>query len=288
MRFAMYDIILDTLKDGIRLLPFLLITYIIMEYMEHKMSAHTRHVVQASGRFGPLIGSIAGIFPQCGFSAAAASFYAGRVISRGTLIAIFLSTSDEMLPVLISQKAPVNMILSILGMKLVIGMIAGFLVDLVFSSVKKAPEPEMDIHHMCEHDHCHCEEGILKSAVVHTAQIFFFIILISFILNLVIALIGEDSLSQIILNRPVFGAVISGIVGLIPNCAASVIITQLYLDGAMSFGSMMAGLLVGAGVGLIVLYRSNDSVRENLRITGILYGIGVVAGIAIDFLGITL
>ena len=284
----MYDIILDTLMDGIRLLPFLFITYIIMEYIEHKMSAGTRRVVQASGRFGPLIGSIAGIFPQCGFSAAAASLYAGRVITRGTLIAIFLSTSDEMLPVFISQQVPVKTILSVLGMKVVIGMAGGFLVDVVFSMVKKESEQKMDIHHMCEHDHCHCEDGILKSALVHTAQIFFFIILVSFILNLVIAGIGEESLTEIILNQPLIGSLLSGIVGLIPNCAASVVITQLYLDGAMSLGAMMSGLLVGAGVGLIVLYRTNDSLRENLRITAILYAIGVAAGIAIDFLGIAL
>lgn len=183
----MYDIILDTLMDGIRLLPFLFVTYIIMEYIEHKMSAGTRRVVQASGRFGPLIGSIAGIFPQCGFSAAAASLYAGREITRGTLIAIFLSTSDEMLPVFISQQVPVKIILSVLGMKVLIGMAAGFLLDLVFSVVKKEPQQEMDIHHMCEHDHCHCEDGIIKSALVHTAQIFFFILLVSFVLNLVIS-----------------------------------------------------------------------------------------------------
>ena len=284
----MYDIILDTLMDGIRLLPFLFITYIVMEYIEHKMSAGTRRVVQASGRFGPLIGSIAGIFPQCGFSAAAASLYAGRVITRGTLIAMFLSTSDEMLPVFISQRVPVNIILSILGMKVVIGMAAGFLIDLVFSLIEKKPEQEMDIHHMCEHDHCHCEEGIFQSALVHTAQIFFFIILVSFILNLVIAGVGEESLTEIILNRPFIGSLLSGLVGLIPNCAASVVITQLYLDGAMSLGAMMSGLLVGAGVGLIVLYKTNDSLKENLRITAILYVIGVVAGIAVDFLGITL
>lgn len=284
----MYDIILDTLMDGIRLLPFLFVTYIVMEYIEHKMSAGTRRVVQVSGRFGPLIGSIAGIFPQCGFSAAAASLYAGRVITRGTLIAIFLSTSDEMLPVFISQQMPVKIILSVLGMKVIIGMVAGFLVDLVFTLVKKEPEQEMDIHHMCEHDHCHCEDGILKSALVHTARIFFFIILVSFILNLIIAGIGEDSLTELILNQPLIGSLLSGIVGLIPNCAASVVITQLYLDGAMSLGAMMSGLLVGAGVGLIVLYRTNDSLRDNLKITAILYVIGVAAGIVVDFLGITL
>ncbi|MEI3265856.1 putative manganese transporter [Frisingicoccus sp.] len=284
----MYDIILDTLMDGIRLLPFLFVTYLVMEYIEHKMSAGARRVVQTSGKFGPLIGSIAGIFPQCGFSAAAASLYAGRVITRGTLIAIFLSTSDEMLPVFISRQVPVRVILSVLGMKVVIGMAAGFLVDLLFSVVKKQPEQEMDIHHMCEHDHCHCEDGILKSALVHTAQIFFFIILVSFILNLVIDGVGEESLTEIILNQPLIGSLLSGAVGLIPNCAASVVITQLYLDGAMSLGAMMSGLLVGAGVGLIVLFRTNDSLKENLTMTGILYVIGVVAGIGIDFLGITL
>ena len=284
----MYDIILDTLMDGIRLLPFLFVTYLVMEYIEHKMSAGARRVVQTSGKFGPLIGSIAGIFPQCGFSAAAASLYAGRVITRGTLIAIFLSTSDEMLPVFISRQVPVRVILSVLGMKVVIGMAAGFLVDLLFSVVKKQPEQEMDIHHMCEHDHCHCEDGIIKSALVHTAQIFFFIILVSFILNLVIDGVGEESLTEIILNQPLIGSLLSGAVGLIPNCAASVVITQLYLDGAMSLGAMMSGLLVGAGVGLIVLFRTNDSLKENLTMTGILYVIGVVAGIGIDFLGITL
>ena len=284
----MYDIILDTLMDGIRLLPFLFVTYLVMEYIEHKMSAGARRVVQTSGKFGPLIGSIAGIFPQCGFSAAAASLYAGRVITRGTLIAIFLSTSDEMLPVFISRQVPVRVILSVLGMKVVIGMAAGFLVDLLFSVLKKQPEQEMDIHHMCEHDHCHCEDGILKSALVHTAQIFFFIILVSFILNLVIDGVGEESLTEIILNQPLIGSLLSGAVGLIPNCAASVVITQLYLDGAMSLGAMMSGLLVGAGVGLIVLFRTNDSLKENLTMTGILYVIGVVAGIGIDFLGITL
>lgn len=284
----MYDIILDTLMDGIRLLPFLFVTYLVMEYIEHKMSAGARRVVQTSGKFGPLIGSIAGIFPQCGFSAAAASLYAGRVITRGTLIAIFLSTSDEMLPVFISRQVPVRVILSVLGMKVVIGMAAGFLVDLLFSVVKKQPEQEMDIHHMCEHDHCHCEDGILKSALVHTAHIFFFIILVSFILNLVIDGVGEESLTEIILNQPLIGSLLSGAVGLIPNCAASVVITQLYLDGAMSLGAMMSGLLVGAGVGLIVLFRTNDSLKENLTMTGILYVIGVVAGIGIDFLGITL
>lgn len=278
-----------TLEESIRLLPFLLITYIIMEYIEHKMGESTQRFVQTSGKLGPVIGSIAGAFPQCGFSAAAASLYSGHVITRGTLIAIFLSTSDEMLPVMLSQKAPVSLIFSIIGMKIIIGIIGGFLVDIILHIVKKEPRHKMDIHHMCDHDHCHCEEGsVLKSAFWHTVQIFGFLLIITFAFNFVIELVGEDSLSNFILNQPMLGSVVTGLVGLIPNCAVSVVITQLYLDGAMSLGAMMSGLLVGAGVGLIVLFRTNESVKESLKLTVMLYAIGVAAGIIIDLLGIAL
>lgn len=288
----MYEIIIHalehTLEESLGLLPFLLITYIVMEYIEHKMSSHTNRMVGRSGKFGPLIGALAGVFPQCGFSAAAASFYAGRVITRGTLIAIFLSTSDEMLPIFISQKVSVNVILSILCMKVIIAIIAGFLLDFVIFVIRKEPAKEMDIHHLCEHDHCHCEKGIFKSAFVHTAQIFLFIFLISFALNVALHGDGEILLQNFILNHPLLASLFSGIVGLIPNCAASVVITQLYLDGAMSLGAMMSGLLVGAGVGLIVLFRTNDSLKDSLRLTGVLYVIGAAAGFLIDFAGITL
>lgn len=289
MKHAFGHAIEHTLEESIRLLPFLLITYIIMEYIEHKMGESTQKFVETSGKLGPVIGSIAGAFPQCGFSAAAASLYSGHVITRGTLIAIFLSTSDEMLPVMISQKAPMNMVLSIIGMKIVIGILGGFLVDIILHIVKKEPRHKMDIHHMCDHDHCHCEEGsVVKSAILHTIQIFIFLLLITFAFNFVIEIVGQDSLSNFILNQPMLGSIVTGIVGLIPNCAASVVITQLYLDGAMSLGAMMSGLLVGAGVGLIVLFRTNDSVKESLKLTVMLYVIGVVAGIIIDLLGIAL
>lgn len=278
-----------TFEDSFRILPFLLLTYILMEYLEHKMGNHTQKFVQASGKFGPVIGGILGAFPQCGFSAAAASLYSGHVITRGTLIAIFLSTSDEMLPVMISQKAPMSMILSIIGMKVVIGILGGFLVDILLHMVKKEPRHSMDIHHLCDHDHCHCEEGsVLKSALKHTIQVFVFLLVISFAFNIVIEIVGEDALSQFILNQPMLGSVVSGIVGLIPNCASSVVITQLYLSGAMSLGAMMSGLLVGAGVGLIMLFKTNESVKESFELTVMLYVIGVVSGILIDFLGIVL
>ena len=278
-----------TFEESLKLLPFLLITYIIMEAIEDKIGEHAQGFVQTSGKFGPIIGGILGAFPQCGFSAAAASLYAGHVITRGTLIAIFLSTSDEMLPIMISQKVPMQMIFSVLGMKVVIGILGGFLVDILLHIVRKQPRHHVDIHHMCDHDHCHCEEGsVIKSAIRHTIHIFLFILVITFAFNFVVEIVGKESLSRFILNQPLLGSVLSGIVGLLPNCAASVVITQLYLDGAMSLGAMMSGLLVGAGVGLVVLFKANDSMRENLELTGMLYVIGVVAGILIDFLGITL
>ena len=278
-----------TLEESLRLLPFLLITYIIMEAIEDKIGEHAQAFVQTSGKLGPVVGGILGAFPQCGFSAAAASLYAGHVITRGTLIAIFLSTSDEMLPIMISNKVPMDMIFRVLGMKVVIGIIGGFLVDILLHIIRKQPRHHVDIHHMCDHDHCHCEEGsVVKSAVIHTLQIFLFILLIIFAFNFVIELVGEESLSNFILNQPMLGSLVTGLVGLLPNCASSVVITQLYLDGAMSLGAMMSGLLVGAGVGLVVLFKTNDSMRENLELTGMLYAIGVVAGVLIDLLGITL
>ena len=277
----MFDIIADTLLDSVKLVPFLFLTYLAMEYLEHKTGDKTEKIIKKAGKWGPLIGGAVGAVPQCGFSAAAANFYAGRVISLGTLLAIFLSTSDEMLPILISEKVAAGVILKILAVKVVIGALAGFLIDLLFR--KRHQEEHPHIHEMCEHEHCHCEEGILRSAVNHTLQITFFILAISFVLNLAIHFIGEDALAGLILNRPVLGPVIAGLVGLIPNCAASVAVTQLYLEGAMSFGSMMSGLLVGAGVGILVLCRVNRDKKENARIIGMLYLIGVLAGIVIEW-----
>ena len=181
----MLHIIEHTIIDSIKLLPFLFIAYLIMEFLEHKTGEKTKKFVQKSGRFGPVLGGIAGIFPQCGFSAAASNLYAGRVISLGTLIAIFLSTSDEMLPILISEAVDMKIILQILGIKLVIAIIAGFLIDFIIRKTSKITE-ENRIVDMCEHEHCHCEKGILKSALKHTLHIFLFILIITLVLNIII------------------------------------------------------------------------------------------------------
>ena len=282
----MLEVVLDTLKDSIKLLPFLFVAYLIMEYIEHKTGDKAQKIVQKSGKFGPFLGSILGIFPQCGFSAMAANLYAGRIITLGTLIAIFLSTSDEMLPILLSEAVPMDVILKILGIKLMVGMIAGFAIDFAVRKLVKE-EKENKISEVCEHEHCHCEEeGILKSSIKHTISVFVYILIISFILNTVIYLIGEDNLANFILNKPILGPILAGIIGLIPNCASSVLLTQLYLSGVISVSTMLSGLLVGAGVGILILCKVNKNIKENASIIGLLYVIGVVAGIVLEICGL--
>lgn len=283
----MLDIILDTLLDSVKLLPFLFLTYLAMEYLEHKAGERMQSTIRKSGKCGPVIGSILGAFPQCGFSAAASNLYAGRIITLGTLLSIYLSTSDEMLPILISENAGISMILKLLCTKIVIGLIAGFLIDLVAERFFFKKERKPEIEHLCEQHHCHCDEGIVKSALHHTLEIFIYLLIVSFILNILIAIIGEDFLANLVQNRLIVGEALAGIIGLIPNCAASVIITQLYLKGILGAGAMVSGLLVGAGVGTLVLLRVNDRPKENTGIIFLLYAIGVAAGIVVELIGIT-
>lgn len=296
----MLEIIEETLIDAVKLLPFLFITYLIMEYIEHKMGHKTKSAIKKSGKWGPIIGSILGVFPQCGFSVSATNLYAGRVITLGTLIAVYLSTSDEMLPIFISEAVSPVIILKILGIKLIIGMIAGVIIDLFVNLIIKnknkkivqqneEDSEEDEIGHMCEEEHCHCNEsGILKSAIHHTLSILVFIVLITFIINTVVHFVGEETIAGWILNKPVIGPVIASLIGLIPNCAASVIITNMYLENVISLGSMISGLLTGAGVGLAVLFKTNNKIKENIRIIILLYAIGVISGIMIDLIGITI
>lgn len=296
----MLEIIEETLIDAVKLLPFLFITYLIMEYIEHKMGHKTKSAIKKSGKWGPIIGSILGVFPQCGFSVSATNLYAGRVITLGTLIAVYLSTSDEMLPIFISEAVSPIIILKILGIKLIIGMIAGVIIDLFVHIIIKnknkkivqqneEDSEENEIGHMCEEEHCHCNEsGILKSAIHHTLSILVFIVLITFIINTVVYFVGEETIAGWILNKPVIGPVIASLIGLIPNCAASVIITNMYLENVISLGSMISGLLTGAGVGLAVLFKTNNRIKENMSIIILLYAIGVISGIIIDLIGITI
>ena len=282
----MLEIVEDTLIDGIKLLPFLFITYLIMEYIEHKTSKKAKETIKKSGKFGPFIGSLLGAFPQCGFSVAATNFYAARVITLGTLISVYLSTSDEMIPIFISEGASIITLLKILGVKIIIGMISGFVIDLILRIRKTGNEEEERIIDLCEKEHCHCEHGIFKSALKHTINIFIFVLIITFIINLVIHFIGEDTIANFVKSNAILGPVLGGMIGLIPNCASSVILTQLYLQNVIPAATMISGLLVGTGVGLIVLFKMNKGIKENLKITGLLYTIGVISGIIIQLIGL--
>ena len=272
---------LDTLK----LLPFLFLTYLLMEILEQKAGDKAEAAVRRAGKWGPLMGGALGAVPQCGFSAAASSFYAGRVLTVGTLLAAFLSTSDEMVPIMLSGiasgKSDVLTLVWILLGKVVLGAITGFIVDLLWRR-----KDTVDIHLICEQEHCDCEDGPLKSAIKHTLKIALYLIVIGFAINLAIELLGEDTLAALFTDLPVVGVLIAALIGMIPNCAASVTVTQLFLDGVISTGAMMAGLLTGAGVGLLVLFRLNRRPKENLLIMGVLFGSGVLWGVLIDLLGI--
>lgn len=276
------EILQDTAIDTIKLIPFLFITYLIMEYIEHKTSNKLRDTIKKSGKFGPLLGAVVGIFPQCGFSVSATNLYAGRVITIGTLIAVYITTSDEMLPILLTEAVPITTILTILGIKLILGIIAGFIVDIIFNFVKKEHQEHDDIEELCEHEHCHCEEGIVSSAIKHTLNITIFIFVITLILNGIITYIGEDTIAHFISKNIILGPIIAGLIGLVPNCAASVILTELFISNVISMPVLISGVAVNAGVGLLVLFKTNKNIKENVSIIGILYAIGVISGIVLE------
>ena len=276
-------ILKETSIDTIKIIPFLFITYLIMEYIEHKTSSQVKRVIQKSGKLGPLLGGIVGIIPQCGFSVSATNLYSARVITLGTLISVYLTTSDEMLPILISETMPISTILTILGIKLLIGIIAGFIIDFVARKLHKE-KGETKIEEICEHEHCHCEKNIVLSALKHTLNIFLFIFFITLIINGIIGLIGQESIANIVSKNVILGPVIAGIIGLIPNCASSVVLTELFVENVISMPILISGLCVIAGVGLIVLFKTNENKKENLKIAGLLYLIGVVSGLILEII----
>ena len=273
-----------TLIDTAKLIPFLFLTYLLMELLEHKAGGAPERWLRTSGKIGPLVGGALGVLPQCGFSAAATGFYTGRMITTGTLIAVYLSTSDEMLPVLLSNGAPLPTVLKLLATKLVIGVAAGFAIDgitrLALRTTGKEQEPQ--IEELCERENCACGDRFVLSALKHTAYITVFLLVFTFALTLGIELVGEENIQSIVLNRPVLGSLLAGLVGLIPNCASSVALTSLFVDGVLSSGALLSGLMVNAGVGLAILFRNNRPVRDSLRVVAILFGISVVCGIFID------
>ena len=302
-----------SVEDTLYLIPFLFVTYLAMEWLEHKAGDKAEEAVRRAGAAGPVVGALVGIVPQCGFSAAAATLWAGRVVTLGTLFAVFLSTSDEMLPIFLAEQVAPMTILKIMGVKLMIGMVMGFVVDAAIRLARRDRE-KLRIHELCERDHCHCNgdcetceqqpelaydfehdeehehhhEGgsILRSALKHTVQVTVFIFVITLVLDGALELVGEDALAAFLGSNPVLSVLGSALVGLIPNCAASVVIAQLYVEGALGAGAMMAGLLVSAGVGLLVLFRTNRGLRQNLIVLAGLWATGVFWGLIISAFGI--
>ena len=299
------DFVLHVLEhsvlDTLALVPLLFLTYLAMEAIEHSASAHVRAVVERSGKAGPVVGGVLGALPQCGFSAMAATLYAGRVVTAGTLVAVVLSTSDEMVPVFLAHQEPLGRLFAIMGVKIAIGVVVGLVVDVALRAWHRAGDGHVHIHELCEREHCHCDGdhdhdhahghgrwAIVRSALVHTVQVTLFILAVTFLFGLVIESVGQDALGALLANHPVRATFVAALVGLIPNCGASVAITELYLDGVLATGPMLAGLLASGGVGLLVLWRTNADARQNAVITLFVYLVAVVAGLLAGASGILL
>ena len=271
------------LLDTLKIIPFLFLTYLLMEFIEHKAGEKAEGFMQRAGRFAPAVGGLLGAVPQCGFSAAAANLYAGRVISVGTVVAVFLSTSDEMIPILISGEVSIGTIALIVLYKTAAGILVGFLVDLLMRLMDRKSE-KINIDAICDEDNCHCEKGILYSALHHTLTISLFVLLVTLAINALVFFVGEDNLGTIMYNRPFVSHLIAAVFGLVPNCAVSVALTKLCTQGLITAGTMMSGLFSGAGVGLLVLFRVNKKLKENIMIVGITLVASVIFGMLGDLL----
>lgn len=270
------DVLLDTIIDNLKLFPFLFITYLFLEYLEHKTSDKSVDYISKADKSGPLIGALLGAIPQCGFSVVASNFYAARVIGLGTLVAIYLSTSDEMLPILISNTVSPRLIASIIIYKAVCGIFFGYIINFVWS--KYNLKKNIDIEQLCENENCHCEEGIIRPALYHSLRITLFIFIVSLVLNFAITYLDISRFTSY-LQIPLIGELLSAVIGFIPNCSSSVILTQLYLDQYINISTLISGSLVSSGVGILVLFRVNRHLKENILIIVLLYFCGILGGL---------
>lgn len=276
----MIDCVLDAFLDTLKILPFLLLTFLILELVEHKLSKKAEKLLAKNRRLGSVIGGLLGALPQCGFSAMAAEFFSSRVITMGALVAIFLSTSDEMLIVMLGEGANLGIILMILGIKVAIGVIAGLIVDIFYC--RKYVKNKVQIREVCEHEHCNCERhGILTSSLIHTLKTGVFILIANLAIGFLFYLISEEQLAEILTDSGFLAYILAALVGLIPNCAPSVILTEFFLNGVINLGVLLAGLLPASGVGLLLLFKTNRNLRENLIVLGIIFVVGILGGFLI-------
>lgn len=279
------DSLLDGLKDGAWSLPVLFVAYLLMELLERSQKLNEEILHGYSHKAGPLLGGLLGVAPQCGISGAAATLFSTGSVTVGTMLAVFFATSDEMLPIMLSSVADGDIRLSsilliVLG-KAALGVALGYLADLLLTKYIRS---QKNIHGFCEREHCACDEeegSVFVSALKHTLIIAVMLIAVNVVLNFVLGMIGVERLSGSVLNRPFIGEILLALVGLIPNCSVSVVITESYLSGLIGLGGLFAGLLCNAGIGLLVLFRTNKNLKENLVITSTLYGLSAAAGIVI-------
>ena len=277
----MKEIILDTILDSLKLIPFLFVAFLIIELIEHKLTDKNRNILAKSKKIGPILGSLLGAVPQCGFSVMATNLYVTRIITLGTLISIYLSTSDEMLIVMLSENIDISLIIKIILIKIIFGIIYGLIIDKIAINKKTKEEENYEI---CNDEHCDCKHGIVLSSIKHTLHITLFIFIITLILNIIFNYVGEDYLSKIFLTNTIFGTFITSLIGLIPNCASSVILTELYINNSISIGALIGGLLTSSGASLLVLFKNNKNIKENLKIVSLLYSLGVISGIIIELI----
>lgn len=282
-------IIIHTLEhtffDSVKILPFIFFMYMLIEYLEHRNNTDLSHLMMKSKKSGVILGGILGTIPQCGFSVIAADLFSKKTITMGTLIAIFIATSDEAVPILLSNTHTAPVILKVIPIKILIAVIAGFLVDLIIKNIHHKDICEKEEYHKHFHGNCEsCDDGIIKSSIIHTLKIFIFIFISTFIIDLIIEYAGEQAFFNLLLKNSVFQPFIASVIGLIPNCASSVILTQSFVSGALSFGSLIAGLSAGSGVGILLLFKRNKSLKENITILSILYLIGSISGLIIHIL----
>lgn len=273
------EVLFDTILDSVRMLPFLFAAFLLLEALEHYSTAFVNKTLNRLNKAGPIAGALFGCVPQCGFSVMAANLYSGGVVSLGTLLAVFLSTSDEAVIILMGHPGNGAAIWQLLAVKFVIAFIAGYAADLLFAGKLTSPK---HIEDLCGHCGCHDHRGILKPALNHTLKLFGYIFVFSGVLNLLIELTGIDAISTFLLNGSILQPFLTAVIGFIPNCAASVLLTELYLNGALSFAAVISGLCTNAGMGLIVLFKVNKNRRENLAITGLLYLIAAAAGMLLS------
>lgn len=278
----MKECIIDGLIDTLKLMPYLLVTFLLLEFIEHKLTNKNKKVLSKNQKYGPFFGGLFGAIPQCGFSSMAANLFSARVITLGTLIAVFLSTSDEMIPIMLSEKVNIFLLLRIVLFKVFIGIIIGFIIDLFYQKNKSNNDVIKDI---CEHDHCGCDhDNIFISSIKHTIKISLFILCINLFINIIIYKIGEESLLKLLLHKNILSYFLSSLVGLIPNCAGSVLITELFVTRLISMGSLLSGLLTGSGLGILLLFRTNKNLKENVKVVFIIYVVGVVVGLLVDLI----